>query len=141
MRTCVALTGYSASLGSYPCSRSAQWLGVITRPEVIQTDVAVVALTAVQELSRGCSARADRNPKRVEVIRVRDAWNRVRKEPDVSVSIVAIEAGRPIAADLLILADALQTVSIGSGHGTVRQLIEDLRAARSDCGRPQGTWS
>jgi hypothetical protein len=45
------------------------------------------------------------------------------------VAVVAVEAGRPSAADKLILADPLQAIGVGPCHRAVHQLIHHLRIA------------
>ena len=72
---------------------------------------------------------SERVAEGVVVVGVGDAACKARQLAYASESVVAVEAGRPCALDLLVLADALQAVGVGALEHAVDRLLEDLRQA------------
>lgn len=70
--------------------KSSGRLVVIPRPQVIETDAAVVPLPAVTEAVRSRTARLDRHSKGVIVILVRHRAGRIRQETDIPVTCLPI---------------------------------------------------
>src|SRR5260370_38665545 len=101
-------------------------LGVITQPQMVKGETAVRPLATVAEIVCRRAAVGDGHSEGVVLVGVGDCTSRVRQEANITVPVVAVETGRPGAADKLAFADALQAVGIRSGHSAVPALIPHL---------------
>jgi hypothetical protein len=94
---------------------------------MVQADVLVEPLAAIQISVRRRSRARDRHAKRVELVGVAQRAGGAGQEADVAMPVVAVEARRPRAADQLIFSDALQTSGVGLCGRTTDQFVEKLR--------------
>ena len=102
---------------------------VVSGAEIVETEVGVVLFAAVEVVVRRGAGRAEQIAEGVVIIVIRYYGVQIRQLANTSEAIIAVEAGRPRAVDLLVLADALQAVGVRSLDDAVDRLLEDLRQA------------
>jgi hypothetical protein len=99
-------------------------------PQVIHPQRAVELLAAVEEVVRRGARGGEGQAEGVVVVAVGDRPRVARQEAHIPVAVVAVEARRPSAIDLLILADALQAIGVGAGDRAADHFVHHLRVAR-----------
>jgi len=102
---------------------------IVTRSQVVQVEIAVEALAAVQIRIRDRSRACDGHTESVELVSIANRARGAGGEADVAVAVVAVKARRPRAADQLVLADALQAVGVGLCHRAADQFVSELRVS------------
>jgi hypothetical protein len=103
------------------------------RPQMVQVEIAVESLAAVQVGIRDRARAGDRHAEGVELVGVAHRARGVRREAHIAVAVVAVEGWCPRAAGELVLADALHSVAVGFRHRTTGQLVEHLGVTSWNC--------
>ena len=102
---------------------------VVSGAEIVETEVGVVLFAAIHVVVRRGAGRAEQIAEGVVIIVIRYYGVQIRQLANTSEAIIAVEAGRPRALDLLVLADALEAISVTALDDAVDGLLEDLRQA------------
>src|SRR5437667_7039775 len=102
-----ALHAFDRVSAQEPSSR----LVVVPRTQVVEAE-AVRPLAAIEEVVWRRAGAGNQAAEGVKLISVGDGARHVGQKTDVAVAVIAVEARRPRAADLLVLGDPLQAIGI-----------------------------